>query len=129
MVILWKRECRERSKGLGQVTGRTDLSNIDDDKEFRRFASILFSAITDNMNGGLEFESNIKGQIVTKLVPQTANEMFSIDHNLNKTDVNFIVINKTASTDIYRTSGTANTKNKIYLAASVGNVQVTLLLF
>lgn len=114
---------------MGQVTGRTDLSNIDDDKEFRRFASILFSSITDNINGGLEFESNIKGQIVTTLLPQTANEMFSIDHNLNKTNVNFIVINKTASTDVYRTSGTANTKNKIYLAASVGNVQVTLLLF
>jgi hypothetical protein len=60
--------------------------------------------------------------------PGVINTEFSVAHGLNRIPVGFHVVNKSGVVDLYQ-STTPWTTTKIYLKASVININVTLLIF
>jgi len=110
---------------MANIVAQYDISNINDQKEFMRYASIVVGQIIDAINGKLDF-SNLKTQQVS-VTFNGANTNQSISHNLGKTGVSYIVASKSATCDIY--SGSGDTSSTINLKSTVGGVTVSLLLF
>jgi len=111
---------------MGQIPSMVDLTTITDTDEFMRGGSRAIEAIVDTVNGNLEFEKNIKSQIIT-LTFSTANADQGVMHRLNKTGVMWAIVTKYSACDIWLGTTPATT-NTIYLQCT-NPVQVTLLLF
>ena len=112
---------------MSKITELGDFTNIDDPKEFMRFASRFISQLQDTVNGGLDFSSNVNCQIVDISFPSLANQEFAVTHTLNRTGLNFIVISKNVSCDVYRGS-TIDTKSVVYLKCTVATASVRVIL-
>lgn len=110
---------------MSRLVPQYDLSNVSDPEQFKRFCAIVLGQVISVMNGSLDF-TNLKTQQVD-VEFETANGNLAIQHNLGKTGVNFIVVSKSATCDIYR--GTGDTNNFINLISTVGGVSVTLILY
>jgi hypothetical protein len=112
---------------MARITSITDLTNIFDPKQFMRFCAQAIKSIGNAINGNLEFDSNLKTQTV-QFYFAVAYTDYKIVHNLNKTTVNYIVVNLSAGTQIFN-GVTANTSNAIYLRSNVSQINATLILF
>lgn len=77
-----------------------DLTSIRTPEDFARFGSALLGQIITVMNGGLEFQSNIKSRIIGATFT-AANTDTVFNHNLGYVPTGFIPIYKTAAGDIY----------------------------
>ncbi len=71
---------------------------------------------------------NIDAYPVKATTPGVINTEFAVTHGLNRIPVGFHVVNKSGIVDLYQ-STTPWTTTKIYLKASVININVTLLIF
>lgn len=103
------------------------LQNINDVQEFMRYCAQAVEDLQTLVNGQIEFNSNIKSQSVVVLF-NDANTDVLIRHNLNKTGVNFLVVNKNASSDFYHGSN-QDTQSTINLRSTVAGVTATIILF
>lgn len=110
---------------MGQINGHTDLSNIKDTTDFIRFASALISNICDVVNGNVQFDSNFKSQTVSVTFPAGATDV-SVQHNLNKTGVNYLAARKSAPCDVYTGSGAA-TNNTVVLRGTAASTVILVL--
>lgn len=113
---------------MAHVQTLSDLTNIEDVNDFMRFGSATIGAIVDTVNGNLEFEKNIRAQIFEKTLSSVVGEEFSVQHDLNKTDVNFLVVYKDATVDVYKGSS-GNTLDTAYFKATAASVKIRLLVF
>lgn len=111
---------------MAKVTQNDRLGTIKDPVEFIRQASTLLADIVLMINGKIEFGDNIKSQIVSVDFP-TANADVAINHQLNKTGVNYFPTTKNVACDIYEGSRSANNQT-IYLRSTQPS-SVTLVLF
>lgn len=111
---------------MAKIGAQSDLSRIEELNDLIRLLSSWMNEVTPVINGKIEFDQNIRSQTVSVGFP-SANTDTTVAHKLNKTGVNFLVVNKTAACDIYHGAGT-DTVNQIYLRSSVAGVTVTLTL-
>lgn len=102
-----------------------DLNKVKDPNEFMRHASQVHQQTTDAVNGGLEFDQNIRSQTVV-VTFNAANTDVAVNHNLNKTDVNYLKGKQSAALSVF--DGVTKATNKtIYLRADQPGT-VTLIL-
>lgn len=80
-----------------------DLSNINDQEKFANYCGQIVDNLLSVINGKLEFDSNLATQTL-KVTFVAANSDVVITHKLNKTGVNFDLINKPVSCDVYHGS-------------------------
>lgn len=112
---------------MAGLSNPKQLENITDVNEFMRYCSQAVEDIQSLLTGQVEFGSNIKAQIVSQYFAQADTDV-NINHNLNKTGLNYLVVQKPSSLDVYHGSSKDTTKN-VYLRSTVGGVTVSILLF
>lgn len=110
---------------MSKLRSFTDIGNIQDVQGLVKYLSQVMLELQPLVNGKIEFDDNIKSKTVTTYF-QSANTDVKVGHGLNKI-VSYLVINKTASTDIYHGTGT-DTNSYIWLRSTVAGVTVTLIL-
>lgn len=113
---------------MAQIPTLSDLTNLDEADDFMRFASATIGAIVDIVNGNLEFEKNIKAQIFSTTTPSVVGQEFSFTHDLNKSDVSFLVIYKETYLDVINGSST-NTSSMAYFRCNVASAKIRILVF
>lgn len=112
---------------MAKLTTFTDLGKITDPLEFIRFASGVFREMQSIINGKVEFDLNIASQTQTVYFP-SANTDLSISHNLGKSNINYLVAQKTGPCDIYNGSAVTTTST-VALKSNAAGVTVTLILY
>ncbi len=112
---------------MASLSNPKQLQNINDVQEFMRYCAQAVDDIQTVINGQIEFGVNIKSQTVVQYFDQ-ANVDKQILHSLNKTNVNFIIVNKTASSDFYH-GVNKDLINTINLRSTVAGVTATIILF
>lgn len=112
---------------MAKLTTFTDFGRITDSAEFMRFASAAFSELQSIINGKVEFDVNIASQTQTVYFP-SANVDLSITHGLERSNVKYLVAQKTGPCDIYNGSA-ATTNSTVALKSTAAGVTVTLILF
>jgi hypothetical protein len=112
---------------MGNIRQPSNLSNTKTQEEFQRSLSRYIDELHPTINGGLEFDKNIKSQTIVQYF-KTAAANVAISHNLNKTGVHYWIARKTAACDIYNGTG-IDTTSVVNLASSVSGVTVTLILY
>ncbi len=111
---------------MAKILTSVDLSTINEPKEFMRHGSQAIQSIGDSVNGGLEFDKNMKTNTVV-VVFASANTDVAVKHKLNKSSVHYLTGKKSVSCDIF-TGTRAATTDTIYLQ-STQPATVTLVLF
>lgn len=111
---------------MGKIQSRTDLSSLETPEEFQRHGAQAISNMADVVNGQLEFDKNFKSQTVT-VTFTSADTDTSVTHSLKKTNVNYMVVKKSANCSVYDGAGKA-TANRLFLRSSSA-ATVTLVLF
>lgn len=112
---------------MSKVTELGDFTNVSDPATFIRFCSRFLAQLQDTVNGQLDFKTNFNCEIVDVTFSQ-ANVEQGITHKLNKTGLNYFVVKKSVSCDVYA-GNTADTKAIAYLTSTVAGASVTLILF
>ncbi len=113
---------------MAQVTA-VDLRRARDPEEFMRFASYLLNDVVTQINGQLEFQKNIKGQLVTGIkFPSTPATDVEIRHTLGRIPQGWIITSLDGASIIYKGSAVFTVKS-IFLKSSVASVTVSLFLF
>jgi hypothetical protein len=106
------------------VVPQHNLTNVTDQNDFNNKAAQVITGMQKQMNGNMTF-ANLNTQTVT-VVFRFANIPQLVSHNLNKTGVKFMIMDKGASCDVYHPSN-LDTNSKINLGCTVATT-VTLLL-
>lgn len=101
------------------------LDNIEKFEEYRRFAALLFSQITDLINGNLDILDNLRvNRISCQFDSTDTSTQFS--HNLGKVPSYYIPISKTAAMNIYN-GDSSNTSGLIYLKSdTIGTANIII---
>lgn len=110
------------------TTTLLDCSKITDPQEFMRYSSQVINDMQRLVNGNILLNKSNMLIDIQEIDFDVIDSNVAISHNFKKTGVNFIVVNKDATCDIYHSSN-SDDKNTINLSSTVGGVTVTLLLF
>lgn len=94
-----------------------EVSNLKNVDQLARFCSINFGNIINQINGAIDFQSNLFVSIVTANFT-AANTSTKFTHTLGRTPQGYILAKSNVSTTIFDGS-TTNTTTTIYLQASV----------
>lgn len=98
-----------------KIQASPDISNIKDE-EIKRFSTIVLTQIVGAINGNITFSDNMLGQQVS-VTFTAANTDTAIDHTLNRTISQYLVLSRSANMVIYDGSS-ASTSSRIYLKSS-----------
>lgn len=98
------------------IKTKSDLGNIKTLEDIVRFVAIFAKDIVDNINGRLEFDTNLKSDTV-EVTFSTANAEKEISHGLGKVPTGYLVKRASAACSIYD-GDTKNSATKIYLKSS-----------
>lgn len=93
-----------------------DLSNVDDDAQFRRYASQSVAGIISVVNGQLTFDDNINTSTVAADFT-AANTEIKIGHGLGRAPTGWIVSMPTVAMQVYK-GDTDDTDTNIYVKSS-----------
>lgn len=107
---------------MGFLRGPLDIGKITDLDKYIRMSSQLFESMLQVINGTIDFDTNINCQTITVNFG-AANSDTVVSHKLNKTNVNFEIVNKAVSLDVYHGSN-IDTNSSICLRCTVANAIV-----
>jgi hypothetical protein len=111
---------------MGKLGEVARIDNTESWTEARPLLSRFFEQIRDIVNGNIELDSNIRGQVI-EITFAAANTQQPIKHGLGRTPTGYILIKAGAATSIY--DGTSsNTSEFIYLRSSAATT-VKVLVF
>lgn len=112
---------------MGKITQDFNISNLaNDPKQLARFISIFRDAVIQEVNGNLEFDSNMKTSIVTANFA-AANSELIVTHTLGRAPQGYILTRSNAAASVYD-GVTANTNTFLYVRSSA-IANTTLLVF
>lgn len=111
---------------MSKVSNQNDFSKITELPDLVRYLSAYINELTPIINGKIQFDDNIKSQTV-EVYFDAANQDKTISHNLNKTNVGFLLINKMSSFDVYHGS-ISDTLSTVTLRSTVAGVTATILI-
>lgn len=112
---------------MAKVVIRPGMSNLKEWEELRRFTSMGFESLVDEVNGRLDFVANIRASGPHTVTFQTSADIMTITHNLGKVPQGFLMIDLNAGEVVYRPISPVWTAQKAYLQAS-GAVTATVLI-
>jgi hypothetical protein len=110
---------------MAKVQSYSNLGTLKTIADYVRYASPIILALVNQVNGGLQFDDNLKTQTVN-VTFGASNANTKVTHNLGKATTTYIVAQLSAQASIYLGSGSA--MNVIYLKAS-SPCQATLIIF
>jgi len=109
-----------------QIKTVGNVSNLDNDLEFRRWVSITLDSIIQVINGNLSVD-NLNAQIVTVNFT-AANTTTPVAHTLGRVPNGYIPIGKSVSLDVYNGAPTYLLRDLIYLKSTViGTASILIL--
>lgn len=109
---------------MTKIQSATDVSNLKDIEQLKRFVSIALNEFKDIVNGNLTFGENIK----TKLLNVTFSGVeASVSHGLGFVPNGYIIVGKSGDFNVYNGT-TAWTTTNLFLLAS-GNGSAKILVF
>lgn len=91
-------------------------TNLTDEAEFRRVATILFENIVSILNSGILFSDNFSSKIQS-VEFSAANTEVQVQHNLGRVPTGYLVFKLSAAAIVYDGS-TANTETNAFLRGS-----------
>ena len=108
---------------MSRVNRSAEIQNLTTLDDVKRFVNSWLTNITDNINGNLEFDINLRTTTVTVVFVQ-ANVDVGIFHGLNKSPNGYFKASSSAALTLY--DGAGLTTNKvIYLRSSaVGTAKI-----
>jgi len=89
--------------------------------------SIILRTILQVCDGQLTFGDNVQGKIMRGVLIPFANTDFPIQHDLNRTVTDFIVLKKNAFAD-FKAGETTPTNTRLYLQSDTANVTIDILI-
>lgn len=101
---------------MSKLTSSSDFGNIADLEGLKRWLTIWAGDVTAQINGGINFGTNINGNIID-VIFTAANTEQAVTHSLNKIPTGYVMMGTSASTVLYNGS-TTNTVTVMYLKAS-----------
>jgi len=109
---------------MSQITTQTDPSNLTNLSDVTRFLSIFQKSAIEAVNGNIEFQNNVKCDIVTATLKNGT--QVQIAHNLGRAPKGYILVGSNVSVNVYNTK--LSDSSFIY---PIGNAvaNVTLLVF
>lgn len=111
---------------MGKISVPLSVSNVTDWQSLRRFCSIFFTSIIDELNGRLTFSENINTATVT-MEFTAPNQELRFDHTLERIASNYILIKTSVDARLFDGS-TENVKNSSYIKCTAA-ATVTVLIF
>lgn len=102
---------------MSKITESQDVQRVPEEK-FKRVLFQILDDIKRVVNGQIEFESNVRGKIVSVTFTQSNTDTI-VQHGLSKPVTGYIVISLSASMVVY---GTQSTDTQIILRASAPGV-------
>jgi hypothetical protein len=102
---------------MSSLTTSADFANLKGFDDLKRWITIWARDVESQINGNLDFTSNIRCKIIdyTFVSPNTE---YGIAHNLRKVPTGYILVNTDLATVLYN-GGSTNTDSLIYLKCSV----------
>lgn len=108
---------------MGQIQASTDFATLKTDEDRFRYIKIFCDAVTQQVNGQLEFGANIRSVFVD-VTFTAADVTVSVTHNLGRVPSGYIAVSASAALSIYTGSG-AWTSSVMFLAANAaGSVKI-----
>lgn len=104
---------------MGKVKSSPQLQNVADLDDLKRFVGSFCEELAREFNGRVTFGDNIQASGPHTVTFSAAGEM-EVTHDLRTVPLGFIVINKTATCDVWKGS-TTWTETKIYLQSSAAS--------
>lgn len=100
-----------------------NVSNVTTISDLARYSSIVFDQVESILNGGITFNDNFQGTVVSVTFSAPDTEV-QIAQPLGRIPVGYILIKASADMNIYD-GNSANTANSIFLKSSaIGNAQL-----
>lgn len=108
---------------MGNVNTSPQITNVKDPEERVRFTQICLQGIIDQVNGGLQFVTNITAS--QKTVNFTAaNTNLTIEHGLGTTPTGYIPISKTVSMNIFTGTVAKNATTITLKSSAIGTAVI-----
>ncbi len=104
---------------MAAVRTYSNLSNVTKE-DLQRFLSNYIDALTQQFNGGIEFQSNIRSSPLTEVIFTGSSDIHEIPHKLGIVPRGTLVVKQNAAASIYAPMGDAYewTNTKIFLQSS-----------
>lgn len=109
-----------------KITQFFDLSRLSGSEFVSKASQALFQVI-QVVNGKLGLD-NVDGQIIDVVTPASGSLAMALSHSLNRVPNYFVVIDKNATCDAWRTN-ISWTTNQIYLTFSANSVTLKVFVF
>lgn len=104
---------------MSSVTAVSDFSNLQEWQLLQRYVSMWADDVTNQLNGGIDFSSNVRCRIIDVVFP-TANVEQLIIHSLGKAPIGYILVKSNLAVVIYDGT-TTNTSSALYLKANAAS--------
>lgn len=112
---------------MAAIKEGTELDNLQDLDQVKRYASRALGAIKEEINGNLDFSTNIRSFGPSQVVFLVAATDVVITHTLRSIPQGFIVINALQPIRVYQ-GQTPWTKDKLYLRSDVaGTINILVI--
>ena len=112
---------------MSKVRSNTNLGNVTEVTQLAKFTTIALEDMVGIINGQIEFESNIRSNIVTATFTTSASDV-RIPHALEKVPSGYIIVGTTDPASFYNGSGQW-TSSEIYLRSSAVVSQARIMVF
>lgn len=110
---------------MSRFTASTDIQQVKPE-DVPRFTDQAFQAIAEILNGGIDFETNIKCKILS-VTFATANIQQAVSHGLGRVPQGYLVISSSAATSIY--NGSSGSSSDVINLAATAPATVGLIVF
>lgn len=104
---------------MAKVTSSADLQNCPDFEIFKRMVVICLGDIVDQINGNITLQDNVTTSGPLTAIFPIVDTQIAVTHQLGATPSGYIIVNKSAAMDIYKSPGTGPgfdwTNTTIYL--------------
>lgn len=109
---------------MASIKTTSDMGNVKSLRDIIRYITVFAKDLIENINGNLEFDSNIKSSTI-EVTFASANVEQGIRHGLKRIPTGYIVKRASVACSIYD-GGTKNTSDAIFLKSSAAGT-VTLI--
>lgn len=109
-----------------KITQLFDLSRLTPQDFIQKISQLLIQVI-QVVNGKLGLD-NVDGQILTVSTPSSGSLSLAVAHSLNRIPSYFVVIDKDATCDVWKTN-VSWTTTQVYLTFSANSVNLKIFVF
>lgn len=103
---------------MAKLTVIPDVSQVNGLDEVKKFTAMNFKTIVNEINGRLNFVSNIEAAGPYQVEFPNGSDVVIVTHNLSRVPTGFLVINLDSGIVVFKPATPAWTNSRIYLQAT-----------